>query len=614
MKYFTFKLITFWALGLSTQIYGMETVEGTITIAFPIGTPLPDTCNPQLSRFKTLFEIDPEIEARVPPSTVDREKRLAEEILKNFQKRYATYARSMAFKDFGYSLGTTILPSLVTGALTTGAMRAFGYQDNQFAMGSIFGGITSTVSGSIGALLKSLRTIASNETYIHHDALKSLHERFVSESSIFMRILYTPSKPVVNVLMERYIVQKRLLPQYIRDKIEKGLWLFDSAPDKGAKQDTGIWEDSLNYIVNFPRDSRNLNFDEPTFTRLFAGYPQDLQDKFRTIGQSHKRRTTHKPGPNILPKKIIILWGGPGVGKTRAVGALAEVIGCSLSEVRLSGDGNSCISAGAIWGDGQWPIKDTGALPRAFSHPTGFSTQISADLRSKTNVPSRNPIVLFDEIDKLISLDSTLLTLLEGSTTTMDAGIIKDMDVSHALYVLNINADPESFRHATAATGDKQLASTWRALLNRAEVIHVPNIDTPKKRAIAKLETIPAYISGVKKTYDLTTDQETILTLKAASLEEASLETIIAEDTDSGMRSLQITIAELLEREFEDLIDGFVFANSSIPAIAAGATTLRSDEVAATVVGQDETESLLHSRQPARPASNTKGRTNTKND
>ena len=625
------------------------TTDGSITQYVP----LVDTRDPKLIQFQMLFEIDDEIEDRIPEDAPDREKLLAAERLKDFKARYSSYTRAIVFKDFVSNLCSASLRPLIATTATQFAMTNLGYERSLATMTSMSFGLLAMVAQSTNELIKSAQKVASTEAYIRHDFLDWLHHKLVSKTNIFMRVLYTPTKPVVNVLMERYITQKPYLPSKLRDKIEKGLWTLDSEPDKGGKQDTNSWDQSLNYLVNFPKHSRECTFDDAKFEILFSGYDDRVKDLFRRVGKTHAKRSKYQnSGLSPYPRKqIILLWGNHGVGKTRAMGTLAEVLGASLSIIDLEKSKGQSLSTEEIFGDGKWPIDNVGVFPKAFSDPTGFTMPIAAGLSSKKDIKCRNPIILFDEADKPEIPNSTLIKLLEPSTQEMDAGIFKDLDVSHALYVLNMNTDPSTF------SPDTQRGIHFLPLLSRAEVIHMPDLTKEQKSHNIFEESVPEYLASKKKEIPSLTDRQMDLLRKKVDSLRSKLEGLIAEDTAPGMRDLHKAFDPLLDRECEELTDSFIVENARTAAAAgrivrsegsrklvatdessccrgcfsprkrkgptatshpqsikpASAPGFDDSEVTVTVAGE-ETESLLRSRRSGAPISNKEDHTDTKDD
>ena len=227
-------------------------------------------------------------------------------------------------------------------------------------------------------------------------------------------------------------------------------------------------------------------------------------------------------------------------------------MGAQFSLVSLIGEDGGSLTGTKLWGDGKWPMeeaKSVGVFPRAFSHPTHYAD--SGSLK-----PYRNAVVLIDEPDKAGSLDPLLLTLFNDDTRQMDCGIMKGLDVSHALYVICINGTPESLTTASTMGHSRSSAEMWRALLNRAAVFPFEAITPDDKRKIVFSETIPEIIEGFSKQIQLSAPQKKALE-EIVESKNSEIQSLIREDQDPGMRDIQRQVRDFLGKEFRKPLSEF---------------------------------------------------------
>ena len=498
----------------------------------------PDFADPKMMLFREMF--------RQEDGLSDNAK------VKQFQETRAKYLRSSALKGFLSEVGAIAIPAVLTGSLTAAAVAALGQSENQFAAAGVVGTISTVINGGVGTFVKTIGVLIDGELEINQEVLERIYNACVRKQSVFRRVLWQPKKPVDLALMERYVREKSKLPVELQERIEKGLWSLFANPGRGRTQDIGTWEESLKYVVTFPKTSKKLEFNVAEFERLFAGYPEGLKRAFHEIAQAHVGSYSKKAGPNLLAKQFVIFQGPSGVGKTRAAQNLAKVMGAQFSLVSLIGEDGGSLTGTKLWGDGKWPMeeaKSVGVFPRAFSHPTHYAG--SGDLKSY-----RNAVVLIDEPDKAGSLDPLLLTLFNDDTRQMDCGIMKGLDVSHALYVICINGDEESLTTASMMGHSRSSAEMWRALLNRAAVFPFEAITVDDKRKIVFSETIPEIIEGFSKQIQLSTPQKEALKQIVES-NNSKIQSLITTDEDPGMREIQRNVRDFLGKEFRGALAAF---------------------------------------------------------
>ncbi len=212
--------------------------------------------------------------------------------------------------------------------------------------------------------------------------------------------------------------------------------------------------------------------------------------------------------------QIICLVGPPGVGKTSVAKSVAAALGRNFARVSLGGVHDEA----EIRGHRKTYV---GAMPGRIAN-------------AMTMAKSMNPVILFDEIDKMASdykgdPASAMLEVLdsEQNVTFRDHYLEIPMDLSDVLFITTANT----------------LETIPAPLLDRMEVIELGSYTREEKFHIAKKHLIPKQLKkyGLKST-----------TLKIA--DSAVYEIIDSYTKEAGVRKLERFIAKLCRMSLKKLV------------------------------------------------------------
>ena len=213
--------------------------------------------------------------------------------------------------------------------------------------------------------------------------------------------------------------------------------------------------------------------------------------------------------------QILCLVGPPGVGKTSIATSIAKCLNRKLTRISLGGVHDEA----EIRGHRKTYI---GAMPGRI-------------LAALTQAKSNNPLILFDEIDKLGSdyrgdPAAALLEVLdpEQNSSFRDNFLELPFDLSRCMFITTANTDD----------------TIPRPLLDRMEVIHLDSYTDEEKVMIAKNHLLPKQKQrhGLKKTQ--------------LRLPDSTLREIIACYTrESGVRRLEQELAKVCRRAAMELIE-----------------------------------------------------------
>ncbi|WP_459129123.1 endopeptidase La [Guggenheimella bovis] len=304
---------------------------------------------------------------------------------------------------------------------------------------------------------------------------------------------------------EKYLeaLNELKLKKDIHEKVEKEIKKFSKM--NPSSPDSMVSRNYIEWILDLP-------WNKQTKERIDLKHAREILDsdhfglekvKERVIEYLAVRKLT-----NSLKGPIICLVGPPGVGKTSIASSIAKSLNRKFIRMSLGGVRDEA----EIRGHRRTYI---GAIPgRIMTHIK--------------EVKSKNPLFLFDEIDK-ISSDfrgdpaSALLEVLdpEQNKTFQDHYLEIPFDLSKVMFLTTANS----------------VATIPAPLLDRMEVIEVNGYTLFEKEEIAKRYLVPKQL------------KENGLEGKKVTFSKDALLSLIEEYTaESGVRGLERKIAEVLRK------------------------------------------------------------------
>lgn len=306
-------------------------------------------------------------------------------------------------------------------------------------------------------------------------------------------------------------IESRSLPQYVKDKLEEEFNKLSGTHPHS--QEYGIIQNYIETVLSLPWDKKTDDRLDPEEAKAILDRDHCGLDKVkeRIIEYIAVRKLSGHPKSNIL-----CLVGPPGTGKTSIAVSLAEALGRKYTRISLGGVQNES----EIRGHRKTYI---GAMPG----------RIIAALKQ---AGSSNPLMLFDEIDKM-SRDysgdpaSAMLEVFdpEQNKSFRDHFIELPFDLSDTIFIATANS----------------LDTIPHPLLDRMDIIEVGGYTYEEKAEIAKKHLIPK--------------QRRLHGLKASQLKISSsaLQMITENYTrESGVRSLERRIAQICRKTAVQITTG----------------------------------------------------------
>lgn len=298
-------------------------------------------------------------------------------------------------------------------------------------------------------------------------------------------------------------LEKRQLPKEVADKLEEEFSKLTRTHP--YSQEYGVVQNYIETVLDLPWDKETeerLDLDEAKAILDRDHYGLD-KVKERILEYIAVRKLSGQPRSNIL-----CLVGPPGTGKTSIARSLAEALGRKYVRISLGGVQNES----EIRGHRKTYV---GSMP---------GRVIDALKRSE----SRNPLMLFDEIDKM-SKDysgdpaSAMLEVFdpEQNQNFRDHYVELPFDLSQVLFIATANS----------------LDTVPRPLLDRMDIIEISGYTLEEKLSIAKKYLIPKQ----RKLHGLRASQ--------LKISPSALPALIEGYTrESGVRSLERKISALCRK------------------------------------------------------------------
>ncbi|HHT20370.1 MAG TPA: endopeptidase La [Tissierellia bacterium] len=289
----------------------------------------------------------------------------------------------------------------------------------------------------------------------------------------------------------------------VHEKLEKEIKKFSRM--NPSSPDSMVTRNYVEWILDLPwNKSTKDRIDLPHARKILDEDHYGLDKvKERVIEYLAIRKLT-----NSLKGPIICLVGPPGVGKTSIASSIARALNRKFIRMSLGGVRDEA----EIRGHRRTYI---GAIPGRI-------------MTSIKEVKSKNPLFLFDEIDKLSSdfrgdPASALLEVLdpEQNKTFQDHYLEVPFDLSKVMFLTTANTTQ----------------TIPRPLLDRMEVIEITGYTVFEKEEIARRHLLPKQLkeNGLED-YDVTISKEALLTI------------IEGYTRESGVRELERKLAQVLRK------------------------------------------------------------------
>lgn len=311
----------------------------------------------------------------------------------------------------------------------------------------------------------------------------------------------------VEELRER--LEKLQAPDYVKERVDKELKRMSKL--QAGSPETGVIRNYVECILELPWDVKTEeSIDLPKAERILDRDHYGLDKvKERII-----EYLAVKAMKNDLKGPIICLVGPPGVGKTSIAKAVAEAVNRKYVRISLGGVSDEA----ELRGHRKTYI---GAMPGRI-------------INALTSAGSSNPLMLFDEIDKMKSdykgdPASAMLEIMDGeqNSTFVDHYLEIPYDLSDVMFMTTANT----------------LDTISRPLLDRMEVIEVSGYTEDEKVQIAARHLVPKQMlaHGISQ--------------KSMTISKDAIRNIVNYYTrESGVRSLEREIATVCRKAAAEFV------------------------------------------------------------
>ncbi|NLB61259.1 MAG: endopeptidase La, partial [Clostridiales bacterium] len=306
-------------------------------------------------------------------------------------------------------------------------------------------------------------------------------------------------------------MENKVFPEAVREKLKTEISRLENLPPSSHEA-----PGAMSYVELL----LDLPWTEATDDNIDIAVAREILDRDHFGLEKVKQRIIEHLAiaklTNNLSGQIICLVGPPGVGKTSIASAVAEAVGRKFVRMSIGG------------------IDDESEIRG--HRRTYIGSMCGRIINAMKQAKSINPVILFDEIDKLTKNmhgdpSAAMLEVLDPAQNKAfrDHYLELPYDLSNVMFITTANS----------------LDTIPRPLLDRMEVIEVPSYLECEKTQIAMRHMVPKQLEkhGLSDC-GIEIDEETILTL----IRDYTME--------AGVRELERTIASLCRKLSCDILEG----------------------------------------------------------